>query len=173
MNPRNILVLGLGNLVHSDDGLGVHAIQLLEGDPRIPPGVVLMDGGTQGLALLSHISSFERVLVIDAIDVGEAPGAVVRLEGPALKHLPGKPSVHQLGFADLLVALELLGETPEEIVLLGVQPLSLEWATELTPPVRNALARLSDLVLDQLAYWRGEDTTPPAANRERALPLSR
>jgi hydrogenase maturation protease len=172
VNPRNILVLGLGNLVHSDDGLGVHAIQLLERDPRIPPGVVLMDGGTQGLALLTHISSFERVLVIDAIDAGQAPGTVVRLEGPAL-NLPGKPSVHQLGFADLLVALELLGETPEEVVLFGVQPLSLEWATELTAPVRNALARLSDLVLEQLAYWRGESAMPPAADRERALPLSR
>src|ERR1700733_13291448 len=167
------LVLGLGNLVHSDDGLGVHAVQDLQQDHRVPPDVVLMDGGPQGLALLPHISAFQRVLVIDAMDVGEAPGTLVRLEGKALQNLPGKPSVHQLGFADLLVALELLGETPEEVVLFGVQPLSLEWATELTAPVRNALARLSDLVLEQLAYWRGESATPPAADRERALPLSR
>ncbi len=103
------LVLGLGNLVHSDDGLGVHAIQMLMQDPRVPPDVVLMDGGTQGLALLPHISAFQRLLVIDALDVGEPAGTLVKVEGEALRNLPGKASVHQLGFADLMVALELLG----------------------------------------------------------------
>jgi len=151
------LVLGLGNLVHSDDGLGVYAIERLMEDSRVPPGVVLMDGGTQGLSLLPHISGFERLLVIDALDVGEPPGTIVRLEGAALKNMPGKPSVHQLGFADLLAALELLGETPEQIVLLGVQPLSTEWAAELTPPVQTALAPLVDAVLDQLEVWNSRE----------------
>jgi hydrogenase maturation protease len=147
------LVLGLGNLVHSDDGLGVHAVQDLQQDPRVPRDVVLMDGGTQGLALLPHISAFQRLLVIDALDVGEPPGTLVRVEGKALQNLPGKASVHQLGFADLMVALELLGESPEEIVLFGVQPLSIDWGTELTAPVREALDRLPDLVIEQLARW--------------------
>ena len=159
-NPGNksedvkILVLGVGNLVHSDDGLGVHAIQSLSEDPRIPSDVVLMDGGTQGLSLLPHISAFQRLLVIDAVDVGEKPGTLIRVEGKALEHLPGKASVHQLGFADLMVALELLGESPEEIVLLGVQPLSTEWGTEVTAPVREALSRLPDLVVEQLLLWK-------------------
>jgi len=147
------LVLGLGNLVHSDDGLGVHAIQLLQTDPRVPSDAVLMDGGTQGLSLLPHISAYQRLLVIDALDVGEAPGTIVRLEGNALRNLPGKASVHQLGFADLLVALELLGESPEEIVLLGVQPLSTEWSAELTPGVQNALDPLLDATIAQLEAW--------------------
>lgn len=153
------LVLGLGNLVHSDDGLGVHAIQRLQLDPRIPSDVVLMDGGTQGLSLLPHISAFQRLLVVDALDVGEAPGTLVRLEGDAVRNLPGKASVHQLGFADLMVALELLGESPEEIVLLGIQPLSMEWGTEVTPKVHEALERLPDLVIEQLLVW-GTPTTP-------------
>jgi len=147
------LVLGLGNLVHSDDGLGVHAIQSLMQDSRVPSDVVLMDGGTQGLSLLPHISAYRRLLVIDALDVGEPPGTLVRIEGKALRNLPGKASVHQLGFADLMVALELLGDLPEEIVLLGVQPLSTVWSTELTPPVREALDRLPDLVIEQLHLW--------------------
>jgi len=150
------LVLGLGNLVHCDDGLGVHAIQSLNEDPRVPSDVVVMDGGTQGLSLLPHISAFQRLLVIDAIDVGEKPGTVVRVEGKALQHLPGKASVHQLGFADLMVALELLGESPEEVVLFGVQPLSLEWGTELTPHVREALSRLPDLIVEQLLFWQSQ-----------------
>jgi hydrogenase maturation protease len=160
------LVLGLGNLVHSDDGLGVHAIQSLTNDPRIPADVVLMDGGTQGLSLLAHISSFQRLLVIDALDVAEAPGTVLRLEGQALKNLPGKASVHQLGFADLMVALELLGDLPEEIVLLGVQPLSTEWSTELTPPVREALGPLLDNVIAQLKAW---SSSAPAPQSEPTL----
>ena len=96
------LVLGLGNLVHTDDGVGVHAIQRLQRDERVPHGVVLMDGGTQGLSLLPHISGHSRIIVIDAVDVGSAPGTVLRLEGKTLDGLPGKPSVHQLGFADLM-----------------------------------------------------------------------
>jgi len=154
MEDIKTLVLGLGNLVHSDDGLGIHAIQSLTEDPRVPSDVVLLDGGTQGLSLLPHISAFQRLLVIDAIDVGEAPGTLLRVEGKALEHLPGKASVHQLGFADLMVALELLGESPEEIVLLGVQPLSTEWGTEVTAPVRNTLNRLTDLVVEQLLSWK-------------------
>jgi hydrogenase maturation protease len=153
MDDPKTLVLGLGNLVHSDDGLGVHAIQMLMQDPRVPPDFVLMDGGTQGLALLPHISAFHRLLVIDALDVGEPAGTLVKVEGAALRNLPGKASVHQLGFADLLVALELLGDLPEEIVLLGVQPLSTEWSTELTTPVRAALDRLPDFVIKQLHLW--------------------
>ncbi len=121
------VVLGLGNLVHADDGVGVHVILGLQRDARVPAGVVLLDGGTQGLALLPHISGIGRLLVIDAMDTGEPPGTLLRFEGKALRGLPGKASVHQLGFADLMVALELLGESPGEVVVLGVQPESTEW----------------------------------------------
>ncbi len=147
------IVLGLGNLVHCDDGAGVHAIALLQVDPRVPMGAVLLDGGTQGLGLLHHISSAPRLLVIDAVDVGELPGTVVRFEGAALRGLPGKPSVHQLGFADLMVALELLGESPAEVVVLGIQPQSVEWGSELTPVVAAALPHLIDIAVAQLQTW--------------------
>ena len=147
------LVLGLGNLVHADDGVGIHAVQRLEHDSRLPPGTTLLDGGTQGLALLSHIMGFRRILVIDAVDVGEAAGTVVRLEQKALDRLPGKPSVHQLGFADLMIALRLLGDTPDELVVIGVQPLSTEWSAELTAPVSAALDRLLEAVIEQLTSW--------------------
>lgn len=147
------LVLGLGNLVHTDDGAGVHAIQGLSVDPRLPPGVRLLDGGTQGLGLLHHISGVRRLLVIDAVDAGETPGTVLRFEGKALEGLPGKASVHSLGFADMMIALQLLGETPPEIVVLGVQPHSTEWGAELTEPVAKALPLLIDNVVSQLECW--------------------
>lgn len=147
------LVLGLGNLVHADDGLGIHAIHRLQEDPRVPPGTVLMDGGTQGLSLIPHISGFERLLVIDAIDVEREPGTLIRLEGTAIQKMPGKPSVHQLGFADLMIAMNLLGESPKEIVVLGVQPQSTEWSAEMTAPVRESLDKLCGVVIAQLTSW--------------------
>jgi len=148
-----VAVLGLGNLVHSDDGVGVHAIHRLQTDARVPAGVVLLDGGTQGISLIPHISGFPRLLVIDAVDVGEAPGTVVRFEGRALDGLPGKATVHQLGFADLMITMKLLGEAPDEVVVLGVQPVSTEWSAELTPRVRDAMPSLLDLVIAQLRSW--------------------
>lgn len=166
---KETLVLGLGNLVHADDGAGVHAIQGLTLDPRVPAGIKLLDGGTQGLGLLHHISGVGRLIVIDAVDAGEPAGTVLRFEGKALKGLPGKASVHQLGFADLMVALELLGETPPEIVVIGVQHQSTEWGAELTEPVAKALPRLIDNVIAQLECWSQEYTNANAGQGDRGL----
>jgi hydrogenase maturation protease len=105
------------------------------------------------LSLLPHIVGFQRVLVIDAVDVGEPPGTLIRLEGEAIEKLPGKPSVHQLGFEDLMIALKLLGESPEEVVVIGVQPQSTDWSAELTAPVRDSLDELVAVVLAQLESW--------------------
>jgi hydrogenase maturation protease len=165
------LVLGLGNLVHADDGLGVHAIHRLQQDPRVPPGIVLMDGGTQGLSLIPHISGFERLLVIDAIDVDREPGTLIRLEGNAIQKMPGKPSVHQLGFADLMIAMNLLGESPKEIVVLGVQPQSTEWSAEMTAPVRDSLDKLCGVIVAQLNSWAASFTKAEAEPRPRATDL--
>lgn len=150
----SVVVLGLGNIVHTDDGVGVHAVAQLERDRRVPAGTVLLDGGTLGLSLIPHIAGFSKLLVMDAIDAGEKPGTVVRFEGSALHGLPGKSSVHQLGFADMMVALELLGETPPEVVVLGVQPSSTEWSSELTPEVQAAMPNLLDQAIRQLNIWQ-------------------
>ena len=158
-----IAVLGLGNLVHSDDGVGIHAVHQLQRDPRVAPGVMLLDGGTQGLSLAAHISGFQRLLVVDAVDAGERPGTVMRFEGKALDGLPGKPSVHQLGFADLMIALKLLDDSPEDVVVIGVQPLSTEWSPELTAPVRKALPALLDAVIGQLEKWNSNRSLTIAA----------
>jgi hydrogenase maturation protease len=151
-----VLVLGLGNLVHCDDGAGVRAIEALQTDPRVPRDVELLDGGTQGLALLPHISGVGRLMVLDAIDAALPTGTLMRFEGDAFQGLPGKPIVHQLGFADLMVALRLLGKYPGEIVVLGVQPGSTDWGTELTPRVRLAIPGLIGCAITQLQTWYAE-----------------
>jgi hydrogenase maturation protease len=147
------LVLGLGNVLRSDDGVGVRAIERLQVDPSVPFGTVLVDGGTQGLNLLATISGADRLLLIDAIDAGQTPGTIVRLDGAELVNFRGSMSVHQLALADLLVALTLLDERPAEVVALGVQPLFTDWGTELSKPVCDALDAVVRLALGYLRSW--------------------
>ena len=151
-----IVVIGVGNTIHSDDGVGVHVLKKLQGDPRLPGDVVLIDGGTLGIELLAYIHDSSRLLMLDAIDVGERAGTLVRMADSELRGLPCGASVHQLGVADLLATLPLVSEMPREIVLLGVQPASTDWGTELSAPVEAALGPLVDAAVEQLFRWSSE-----------------
>jgi len=144
------VVLGLGNVLHADDGAGAHAIKRLREDGRLPAAVELVEGGTLGLELLSYIWDCSRLIVIDAVDVGAAPGAVLRMTGQELNSLPGNSSVHQLGVADLLVALRMLAEKQPAVVLLGVQPENTDWSTELSPVVAAAMDILVEAAVKEL-----------------------
>jgi len=150
------VAVGIGNLIHADDGLGVHAIERLRLDPRVPDPVTLIDGGTYGLELLNYISDSTYLLLLDAIDVGEKPGTLVRMANEELRGLPCAASVHQVGLADLLATLPLVSTVPRETVLLGVVPLSTDWGTELTAPVAKALGPLLDAAAGQLVRWSAE-----------------
>jgi len=153
---QKITVVGVGNTIHSDDGAGVHALERLRGDPRLPGNVTLIDGGTHGIELLAYIHDSSRLLLLDAVDVGEQAGTLVRMADSELRGLPCGASVHQLGVADLLATLPLISEVPREIVLLGVQPASTDWGTELSAPVEAALGPLVDAAIEQLFRWSQE-----------------
>ena len=150
--PATTIVLGLGNTLHSDDGVGPQAIEKLRSDPRVPADVSLIEGGTLGLELLTYIWVCSYLLVLDAVDVGQPPGTLVRMSSQELQTLPGKGSVHQLGVADLLVALRVLAKRPPEVVLLGVQPATTEWGTELSPAVAAVLPALADAAVAELCH---------------------
>jgi len=145
-----IVVLGLGNVLHADDGAGVQAIQRLRQDARVPEDVSLVEGGTLGLELLPYVWDCSRLIVIDAVDVGEAPGTVVRMTGEELNSLPGNASVHQLGVSDLLVALRVLAQREPEVVLLGAQPANTDWSTELSPAMVAAMDSLVEAAIGEL-----------------------
>lgn len=161
------VVVGIGNLIRTDDGAGIHALQKLERDPRLPPGVTLIDGGTHGIELSAYLSDARRLLFLDAMDVGESSGTLVRFHGPELLGLPGGKTVHELGFADLLATLSLSRTAPQEIVVLGVQPGSTDWGVALTPPVDSALASLVDEALSILAEWSKEAEAQDGSFRPR------
>ena len=163
-----MVVVGIGNLIRTDDGFGLHALDRLRRDARVPRGVTFIDGGTHGLELLTYISDSTHLLLLDAIDVGEPAGTVVRMVNEELRGLPGAASVHQVGLADLLATLPLVSTTRREIVLLGVTPLSTDWGTELTAPVAAALEGLVEEAAAQLADWAGETSQDGALAEERS-----
>jgi hydrogenase maturation protease len=157
----NISVLGLGNLMRTDDGVGIHAIRRLSGDGRLPPSVRVIEGGTLGLDLLHSLSGVTHLLAVDAVDTGAAPGTLSRFADAELADLPTAKSVHLLGFADLLGSLKLLEDSPGEVVLLGIQPKSTDWGVTLSPIVDAALHDMVEAALDQLSHWQ-KAVQPPS-----------
>jgi hydrogenase maturation protease len=149
----NTVVLGLGNPIRTDDGVGVHAIRKLAAEDSLPPGVRIIEGGTLGLDLLPSLRGVKHLLALDAVDTGAAPGTLSRFADKELANLPISKSVHLLGFADLLGTLNLLGDFPAEVALLGIQPESTDWGIKLTPAVDAAVNDLVEAALAQVSYW--------------------
>lgn len=168
---NELIVLGLGNVLCGDDGVGVEVIWRLRRDFELPPEVRLLDGGTLGLALMSEIAGASAVLLVDAIrDEGE-PGTLVRLDGeevaPAARH---RLSVHQIGVTDLLDGLRLIDAYPASMTLLGVVPAGIELGIGFSPAVEAALPRLVAAVAAEIAA-RGFAVAPRLVG-EGQLPAS-
>lgn len=144
-----LLVLGLGNLLCRDDGLGVTAVSMLTRRWRAPAPVRVLDGGTLGLSLLPWIEDAERVILVDAIRLDEPPGSLVRLEGEdeVMRAAASRLSVHQIGVADLLDGALLREKLPAKLVLLGIVPERIDLGLEKSPGVEQALPALVDLIV--------------------------
>ena len=156
---KTTLVLGLGNILLGDEGVGARVAERLQALYHFPEGTRVLEGGTLALDLLPDVEDTDRLLVIDAVDMGAAPGEVVRIvdeEVPVF--LSVKVSPHQMGLADILSAARLRGRTPEELVLWGVQPGMIDASLELSPPVAAQVDVLVDRVLADLGRWGIEPT---------------
>ena len=150
----DILVLGLGNILMSDDGFGGRVVEALGERYRLPPGVALLDGGTLGLDLLPRLEGIDRLLIIDALQMGGAPGTVYRLHGEEVpRAFAQKLSVHQMGVQDLLAVAELQGHLPRELVVWGVQAGAIDMGLDLTPEVGEALEEVVAGVVAELTSW--------------------
>lgn len=163
------LVLGVGNILLSDEGVGVRVVEALEKHYQMHDGVTVMDGGTAGMELLEAMAGREFVLLVDAVNTGAAPGTRVRLEGEAVPTLfRGKISPHQLGISDLLAALQFLEQPPRDLVLLGVVPACLDTGLMLSPQVHEQVPDLVREVVDVLAD-RGWSLTRRSAETAATL----
>lgn len=146
-----ILVLGIGNLLLSDEGVGIHCIQKLEQDYHFPENVTLLDGGTAGMELLLPIATADQLIIIDAVKTGQPPGTLVRLDEADLPaFFRRKLSPHQLGLSDLLAATYLTGERPDKVTLFGIVPINLQWGLTLTPEIAQQLPHLVNSVIAEL-----------------------
>jgi hydrogenase maturation protease len=143
-----LLVLGLGNVLCGDDGLGAVAVHLLQRLYRAPDGVQVLDGGTLGLSLLPQLEEAREAILVDAIRADGPPGSFVRLEGDEVAPaMAARLSVHQVGVVDLLDAARWRGCYPSRLILLGLVPESLELGLRRTAAVEAALLDLVERIV--------------------------
>jgi len=142
--PRRVVILGIGNTILSDEGVGVHAAAALARDHVLPEGVQVIDGGTAGMELLEPLAGADLLVVLDAVKARRAPGSLVCLTGAEVPvFFRSKLSPHQVSICDVLASLEFAGHAPRDLVLVGIEPQSLELGLELSPGVA---ARVPDMV---------------------------
>ncbi|MFQ5617111.1 MAG: HyaD/HybD family hydrogenase maturation endopeptidase, partial [Anaerolineales bacterium] len=151
MTAPRALVLGVGNILMQDEGVGVRTVEWLQARYAFTgedgDAVEMLDGGTMGLDLMAYLEGVDRLLILDAVDAGKEPGELIELRGEAVPSFLGrKLSPHQIGVQDLLAAVRLVGCAPSEVVILGVQPEQLRVGLEMSPVVAaqvEPLARLA------------------------------
>jgi len=151
---RPVLVLGIGNVLLGDEGVGVHAVRRLE-EEAWPPHVKLLDGGTGGFHLLSLFQEFERIVLVDATMDGQPPGTVRVIRPRFASDYPRTLSAHDIGLKDLVESAALLGHTPEVVlVVVSVKTLPEGLHAELSPEVAAALPRVANLVREEVKSLR-------------------
>ncbi len=149
-NKKNILILGIGNILLKDEGIGVHVVNKLK-EMQLPPDVEVMDGGTSGIDLLYYIEGRKKVIVIDTVMAGEPPGTMYRFTD---KDLVMKKSVlrsaHGIDITDVIKTAEFFGTKPEEIVFIGVEPEVIDEGLELSPLLAKRIDPLIKLVMEEI-----------------------
>jgi hydrogenase maturation protease len=150
--PGGILVLGVGNILLRDEGVGVAVTQVLSspGGDDLPEGTIVVDGGTLGLDLLPMIGTAAALVMVDAVNLRRPPGSVAVIRGDDIHGtLAGHVSPHQVGIGDLVSAARLLGQLPPRVSLVAIQPGAIEIGLELTPEVAAAVPIAAEVVREE------------------------
>lgn len=146
-----ILVLGLGNILMQDEGIGVRVVEQLRKDYEFPQEVEVLDGGTAGMALYEHVVDRDYLIVIDAVKTGQPAGTIVTLENDEVPaFLQNRVSPHQLALSDILATLKIAGEKVPTVIVMGVEPLSLQVGLEMSDVVRKKSGILVNQVVEHL-----------------------
>lgn len=154
MSDARTVVLGVGSPLMGDDGLGVSVVQTLKVRWGPDPDVAFLDGGTWGMQVLPFIEGAQRLVIVDAIKAGRAPGAMVRLEdGEIPRHLHQKLSPHQIDLGEVLALAQLRGTFPPRAVALGIEPARIELHEGFSDVVRRSVPELVAAVEAELASW--------------------
>jgi hydrogenase maturation protease len=159
MTDKRILVLGVGNILFTDEGIGVRCIEEMQANFSFSPNVTLMDGGTLGTKLMGPILESDYLIVCDAVLCGDKPGSVYRLMGEDLrKSLAFRDSMHQTDLVDTLGMCEIVGNRPEAIVI-GMEPFDYHsMALELSPTARESMPVMIRSVIAEIETVGGTCT---------------
>lgn len=152
-NPE-ITLLGVGNILLTDEGLGVHVVNELRDAYTFTPEINIIDGGTMGMELLTYMRGMKKLLLVDAVNGGEKPGTVYEFPHKELeKYFTDHISVHEVGMQDILRIRHIQEEPLEDAVVIGVEPASLDVGFEPSEPVAAVLPDVKERVLMVLASW--------------------
>jgi len=147
----NVLVLGLGNILLSDEGVGVRIVEALDALHELPDDVELLDGGTSGMELLDMVAERDCLIVADAVNASRPAGSVIRLEDDGIRALfETRFSPHQLGLSDLLAALRLVDKAPRRVVVIGVVPENLSLGMNLSAAAADGRDAAVAMIVDEL-----------------------
>jgi len=154
-DKKKVLILGIGNILWADEGFGVRALEALQRDYIFPENVVLLDGGTQGVYLVQEVRDADILVVLDAIDYGLEPGAMKIIENEDVPKFMGakKVSLHQTGFQEVLALADMMGDYPEKIMLIGVQP---EYIEDFGGSLRPVVKAQIPVAVEQCLSYLGE-----------------
>lgn len=149
MNRKPILILGVGNTIQMDDGIGVHVIEEMSKNP-IPQNAELFDGGTLGYDLLGAIEGRKKIIVIDAVKGQQSPGTLYKFSPEDVPSDNNYDSLHQLGIIEAIRLAGLQNKAPDQTVIIGVEPEIIDWGLSLTDTVKKKIPRIIDMVMDEI-----------------------
>jgi hydrogenase maturation protease len=146
----DILILGIGNILLKDEGIGVHVVKKIK-EMSLPDNVEVLDGGTAGLDLVDFISGYKKLIVIDAVTTGDKPGTIYRLTEENLNIGPKAiMSFHEIDFLDALHMSHIMKEKPEEVVVIGIEPKDMSDGVDLSPEIEERIPRIIEIVMEEV-----------------------
>ena len=149
-----VAVIGVGNILLQDEGVGIHIVNALIKDYRFDPPIEIIDGGTTGMDLIPYFEENDKIIIVDAVNFDKEPGFIGSIENEdILTVLTTKLTMHHLGLTDVLSTMKVHDIKPEQMFLLGIQPDSLELDMELTDVIANRIPRMMEVLQQKLAEW--------------------
>ena len=161
-HAHRCVILGIGNPLMGDDGVGIHVIRDLLAKPAAfaftGGKIEILDGGTLGYLLIDHLAGTDALIVVDAANIRESAGEVrvfLNEEMDAFLSTNQTSSVHEVGLVDLVQMMILTGQMPRRLALVGIQPSMIDWETELSPPLAQSVSKASNAIIHVVSEWYG------------------
>jgi hydrogenase maturation protease len=149
-----VTIMGLGNILMMDEGVGVHTINAFQKRYRVPDYAEVIDGGSAGLDLLPFIEGREKLLMVDAVNFDREPGYIDILENEEIPaKFSTKTSLHHLGLLDVLSIVKLSDALPKDMCIIGIQPKSMELGLDMSPEIWDKVPELVERIVSKLHEW--------------------